>query len=139
MASTAGPNYVLDKTYEVATGNTITGYQIVVGSTSTTCALPSDDASPYLGVAQLDPNEGVTLTAGNTVRVRMAGISKVQAGAAVSAFARVRALGTLGLVDDANPGTAADYFLGIALEAATQLFDIITVDLTSKNTQYFTS
>jgi len=42
-------------------------------------------------------------------------------------------------MDDAAPGSAADYFLGIALEAATALFDIITVDLTSKNTQYFTS
>ena len=138
MASTVGPNYVLDKTYTIASGSTITGYQAVKGSTATTCALATDDASPYLGVAQLDPNEGVTLVAGDTVRVRMLGISKVQAAAAITAFTRVHSVG-LGLMDDAAPGSAADYFLGIALEAATALFDIITVDLTSKNTQYFTS
>jgi hypothetical protein len=111
---------------------------VLVGSAAGTCAVAANDASPYLGVAQLDPNEGVTLTAGDTVRVRMNGISKVQVAAAVTIYTRVRVV-ALGLVDDANPGTAADYFLGIALDAGTNLFDIINVDLTSKNTQYFTS
>lgn len=139
MGSTAvGPNYVLDKTFIVASGNTITGYQAIRGAAAGTCEIATDDSEPYLGVAQLDPNEGVTWTAGEIARVRMLGLSKVQCGAAVTIYTRVHSIG-LGLVDDAAPDTAADYFLGIALEAGSQLFDIITVDLTSKNTQYFTT
>lgn len=133
-----GPNYVLDKTFEIATGYTITGYQAVVGVAAGTCMPASSDGSPYLGVAQLDPNEGVTLVAGDSVRVRMLGISKVQAAAAISVYSMVRVV-ALGLVDDANPGAAGDYWLGLALDAASQLCDIIDVDLTSKNCQYFTS
>ena len=139
MGSTAvGPNYILDKTFEVASGQTITGYQVVKGITAGTCQYAVDDSIPYLGVAQLDPNEGVTLTAGDTVRVRMLGLSKVQAAGAIAVYARVHVIG-LGLVDDGNPGAAADYWLGQAMEAATALYDIVTVDLSLKNTQYFTS
>jgi len=139
MGATAiGPNYILDKTFEVASGYTITGYQALEGVAAGTCMPADGDDAPYLGVSQLDPNEGVTISAGETVRVRMLGLSKVQAAAAVAVYAKVRVV-ALGLVDDANPGTAGDYWLGQAMEAATQLFDIITVDLTLKNTQYFTS
>jgi hypothetical protein len=139
MASTSvGPNYVLDKTFLVASGNTVTGYQAIIGSAAGTCAVATDDASPYLGVAQLDPNEGISLTAGKVVRVRMLGLTKVQVAAAVTVYNRVRVVGQ-GLVDDANPGAAGDYWLGLAMEAGSQLSDIITIDLTNKNTQYFTS
>ena len=141
MASTSvGPNYILDKTFLVATGYTITGYQVVAqGSTAGTCNPPANDASPFLGVAQLDPNEGVTLTAGKTVRVRMMGITKAQAGAAITTNTPVSVLGTLGLVDDITPGTVGDYWVGVALEAASQLGDIITIDLTNKNSRYAAS
>jgi len=139
MASTSvGPNYILDKTFTVATGETITGYQVVRGAAAGTCEVAITDAEPLLGVAQCDPNSDTTYTAGELVRVRMMGLSKVQCAAAVTVYTRVHPIG-LGLVDDADPGTAADYFLGIAMEAGAALFDIITVDLTSKNTQYFTS
>lgn len=139
MGSTAvGPNYVLDKTFLVASGYTITGYQAVEGVAAGTCMPADADDAPYLGVAQLDPNEGITLSAGDVVRVRMLGLTKVQCAAAVTVYNRVRVV-ALGLVDDANPGTAADYWLGLAMEAGSQLFDIITIDLTNKNTQYFTS
>ena len=137
-ATSVGPNYILDKTWLVATGNTITGYQVVRGAAAGTCEIATDDSEPYLGVAQLDPNSDTTYTAGEAVRVRMLGLSKVQVAAAVAVYTRLSVIG-LGLVDDANPGTAADYFLGISMEAGGQVFDIITVDLTSKNTQYFTS
>lgn len=136
--TTVGPNYILDKTFTVATGQTITGYQVVEGVAAGTCQPAADDASPYLGVAQLDPAEGVTLSAGDTVRVRMMGISKVVAGEALAIYTQVRVLAG-GLVDDATPGAAGDYYVGTALEAAAQLSDIITVDLSSKNTQYFAS
>jgi len=139
MGSTAvGPNYLLDKTFLVATGTTITGYQVVRGAAAGTCELATADDEPLLGVAQCDPNSDTTYVAGEAVRVRMMGLSKVQCAAAVTVYTRVHPIG-LGLVDDGNPGTAADYFLGIAMEAGTNLFDVITVDLTSKNTQYFTS
>lgn len=139
MASTSvGPNYVLDKTFTVATGYTITGYQALEGVAAGTCMPADADDAPYLGVAQLDPNEGVTLVAGDTVQVRMLGLTKVQCAAPVAVFARVRVV-ALGLVDDADPGAAGDYWLGLAMEAGDQLFDIITIDLTNKNTQYFTS
>lgn len=137
-ATSVGPNYILDKTFEVATGQTITGYQAVEGVAAGTCQPAADDASPYLGVAQLDPNEGVTLTAGQTVRVRMLGLTKVQVAAAVAIYAQVRVVGQ-GMIDDGAAGAAGDYWLGLSLEAATQLNDIITIDLTNKNTQYFTS
>lgn len=132
MASTSvGPNYVLDKTFELAAGSTITGYQVVRGSAAGTCAVAVTGANMLLGVAQLDPNEGLTLVAGDTVRVRMLGISKVQAAAAVAIYQQIRVVGQ-GLVDDANPGPG-EYFLGQSLSAATQLGDIIEVDLTNKN------
>lgn len=137
-ASTIGPNYVLDKTFLVASGNTITGYQVVTGAGAGQCAIATNDAGPYLGVAQLDPNEGISLTAGKTVRIRMLGISKVQVANAVGLWTQLHVVGQ-GLVDDTTPGVAGDFWLGLALDAATQLSDIITVDLTNKNTQYFTS
>jgi len=132
MASTSiGPNYVLDKTFTLASGNTVTGYQVVQGSAAGTCQVSVTGTSPLLGVAQLDPNEGVTLSAGDVVRVRMLGISKVQSAAAVTIYTNVRPVGQ-GLVDDAAAGPG-EYYLGQALSAATQLFDIIEVDLTNKN------
>jgi len=137
MSSTSvGPNYVLDKTFTVASDNTITGYQALVGSAAGTCAVATNDTSPYLGVAQLDPNEGISLAAGKIVRVRMLGLTKVQVAAAVAIYTQVRVVGQ-GLVDDATPGSAGDFWLGLAMEAGTQLGDIITIDLTNKNTQYF--
>ena len=137
-AGAIGPNYVLDKTFEVSSGQTITGYQAVIGVGVGTCRPAPSDASPYLGVAQLDPNEGITLTAGDVVRVRMLGLTKVQCALAVAIYQQVRVLG-LGLIDDATPGTAGDFWLGLSMEAGSQVFDIITMDLTNKNTQYFTT
>ena len=134
-----GPNYVLDKTFKLATGETITGYQVVYQHTTAgECKVATGPGTPYLGVAQLDPNDGVTLTAGDSVRVRMMGISKVQAAAAVAINGKVAVTG-LGLVDDPAPYGAGSYYLGIALSAATQLYDEIEVDLSNKNSQYFTS
>lgn len=139
MSSTAiGPNYLLDKTFTVASGQTITGYQAVRGAAAGTCEVATDDTEPYLGVAQLDPNEGITLIAGQTVRVRMFGISKVQAAEAVAIYQQVRAEG-LGLVNDGTPSVTGDFWLGLSMEAATALSDIIDVDLSNKNTQYFTT
>lgn len=138
-SGTIGPNYLLDKTFTLASGETITGYQVVYQhSTAGQCKVATTDGTPYLGVAQLDPNDGVTLTAGDSVRVRMMGISKVQAGNAISINGLLAVTGQ-GLVDDATPGTAGDYYLGLALSAATQLFDEIEVDLSNKNSQYFAS
>jgi len=139
VAGSIGPNEVLDKTFKLSSGETITGYQVVRrGDNQGECEVATNDTEPYLGVAQVNPNGGVTLTADDAVRVRMAGISKVQCAAAVAADTKIAVVGQ-GLVDDATPGTAGDYYIGLALEAGAQLIDVITVDLANKNTQYFAS
>ena len=126
---TTGPNSVLDKTFKVATSNTITGWQtVILGTHGGEIALPSAATNLFMGITQVNPNEGVTYTAGKYVTVRMLGISKAVAAEAISSGTRVTTTGVAGAVTD---GTAAgNTGLGIALEEAYATGDVIDVLLT---------
>jgi hypothetical protein len=126
---THGPNAVLDKTFKVASSTTITGWQVVKGGThGGEVTLASANTDIYLGVAQVNPNEGVTYTAGEFVTVRMLGITKAIAAEAISSGTRVTAIGAAGGITDT---TGAGYTgLGIALEEAYSTGDVIDVLLT---------
>jgi len=126
---TSGPNSVLDKTFKVASSNTITGWQVVkLGTNGGEIALSSAATDLHIGIAQVNPNEGVTYTAGKYVTVRMLGISKAVAQGAITSGTRVVTAGAAGAVDDA--GAAGNTGVGIALEQAYAMGEIIDVLLT---------
>jgi len=126
---TTGPNSVLDKTFKVASDNTITGWQLVkLGTHGGEIALSTAATDVHMGICQVNPNEGVTYTAGKYVTVRMLGISKAVALAAITSGTRVVEAGVGGVVDDA--GAAGNTCVGIALEEAYSMGDVIDVLLT---------
>lgn len=123
---------ILDMTFEVATGETITGYQVVKIDDSDSLRYDAKrvkvctDPSGYpVGVAQNDDYN--TLTAGDPVTVRIRGISKVisnthtniSAGDTVSP-------GAAGRVDVAT-ATRETWNLGVAITRGEQLFDELLV------------
>ena len=74
-----------------------------------------------------------TVLAGESLRVRVAGISRAVAGGAITAgqFLQVNASGQLVAITSLNPATTATntYVVGQALTPATALGDIFTVAL----------
>src|SRR5512143_2202591 len=118
-----------DMPFTLASGVTITGYQVVIPNTSPTN--PDDfeikvaDAGTTvpLGVAQVDDN--VSLTAGEVVTVRLGGITKAIAADSFAVGAHLVPTAA-GLVTDTDPATGK-WFVGIALTSAAQLGDEVLV------------
>jgi len=122
----SGPNSVLDKTFKVASGVTITGYQaVMLASKGGEIQLTSATSSLAIGVAQVNPGEGISYTAGRNVPVRLLGISKAVANAVIVSGARVTPTGAYGMVATATTG---NFQVGLALESAWahgQLIDVL--------------
>jgi len=112
-------------TFKVASGQTLTGYQVVKLKDNVTQAdaleieVCTDASERPLGIAQVD--DDTTLTGGDLVTVRMLGVSKAIAGAAIDPRDTVSPGGN-GL---ATTATTTDnyYYLGYALTKASQVFD----------------
>ncbi len=125
-----GPISVLDVSFKVAASNTITGYQVVKasGSNGGEVAIATANTDIPLGIAQVNPNEGVSYGEGKYIPVRIYGISKAVASQAITSGARVSVLGNAGGVDDTSG--AGILVVGIALESARFNGDLINVILT---------
>lgn len=118
-----------DQPFSLASGVTITGYQVVNLNTSPTnpddmeIQVPNDGTAYPLGIAQVDDN--VSLGAGEVVAVRVWGPSKAIAAGAISVGAVVVPT-TNGRVTSTDPSTGK-WKLGIALTSAAQLGDELVV------------
>jgi len=130
VSQISGPNSVLDKTFRVASGQTITGYQAVkLASQGGEIALTSAASDRVIGVTQVDPGEGISYGAGRHVPVRLMGITKVVTrGAVVSGSLVVPVANGYGAVDDG--GSTGNTVVGIALESAWTHGQLINVLLT---------
>lgn len=131
----AGPNYGLDKGFvaDVAIGSSATGpdlatsydyFLFVKGATKDHVVLSAAANDVTLGVCQtrvLAADAGVQVA-----DIRLEGISKVVAGAAVAAFAPV----TSNASGRAITATTGQRQAGVALEAASANGDIIDVFIT---------
>ena len=123
---------ILDLTFTVASGETITGYQVVKLNDDDTVRYDAmqisvcDDASGYpIGVTQNDDYN--TISAGETVTVRLRGVSKVISDTHT----------TISAGDVVSPGNAGrvavaatvshTWNLGRALTRAEQLFDELVI------------
>jgi len=106
------------------------GFADVIQATATT--------QPIFGVNQDEGDQLVlnsatppTVQAGESLRVRIAGLSKMVAGGAVTIgqFLQVNASGQAVAITSLNPATTATntFVIGQALTAATQVGDVITV------------
>lgn len=122
-------NYEKDQTFTLASGESVTGFQVVMMNASPTN--PDDlevkvhsagDLYP-VGVAQYDG--AAALTAGKQVTVRIWGVTKAKAAGAINPGQPVYPTAT-GHVAGGNPSTSR-YWLGCALTKATQLGDEILV------------
>jgi hypothetical protein len=123
-----GPYSVLDMTFKVASGTTITGYQAVkAGTNGGEIAVSTTYSDVVLGITQVNPAMQTTYAAGKYVTVRMLGISKCVAAAAVTSGTRVSSIGG-GAV--AAQATAGAIVAGIALEQSYSTGELIDVLLT---------
>ena len=120
---------VLDMTFTLASGQTLTGHQVVKLKDDVTRAdameieVCTDASERPLGIAQVD--EGSTVSAGEQVTVRLLGVSKAIAGAAFDPRDTVSPGGN-GLVAAATT-TDNYYYLGWALTKTSQAFDEMLV------------
>ena len=112
-------------TFLSAADYSATPYRLVYVSaadTVTRCAVASTPAQRPIGVL----TDNVGSASGDPVSVQMGGIAKVECGAAVAAGAAVT-------TDSAGRGitttTAADFCLGVALEAGSAAGSIIAVSI----------
>jgi hypothetical protein len=128
-----GPNYVLDKGF-ICTGSTAYafGEVLVQGSTNTSCARASATNQLALGVAQEIIDVGKVTTGKATINVRLLGITRVIASAAISRGARVGTTATARAVavTKAATGVQLAESFGIALSPASANGDMIDVLLT---------
>jgi len=123
---------ILDLTFTVATGETITGYQVVYMNDSDLVRYDamevkvSDDPSGYpIGIAQVDDYQ--TVAAGETVTVRLRGVSKAISNTHTNISAGdVCSPGAAGRVDTAAT-TSHTWNLGRAITRSEQLFDELLV------------
>jgi len=121
----AGANYVLDKGFKA--GGAIGKYRAVeLGASEvvTQCNAASD---PALGICQEEVTSG-DATNGRIVDVRIAGISRCIAGAAITIGARV-ATDNAGRVVPAPAAVGLTNQVGIALQAAANAGDHVDVFL----------
>jgi len=132
-----GPNYVLDKGH-LATGSTAyaLGELVVASGDGTRCARATAAGSKVRGVCQ-ETVEVAKVTTGKVVLdVRILGISRVLAGAAVAVEDRVTNDATARAVPVAGTIGSKESF-GVALTAATgpgQYIDVLMTPYASVNT-----
>jgi hypothetical protein len=129
-----GPDHVLDKGFTV-TGSAAYafGEAIVQGSTNTSCARASVANSLVLGVCQENLLDTVKVSTGKpVVDVRILGITRCIAGAAVARGARVTNDANARAVSQARAAAGAQpaNVFGIALSPASANGDFIDVLLT---------
>lgn len=125
-------NSVLDKSFQVATGNTITGWAVVRLISGSGLLEICDEAieatgTGPIGVAQVEFNEGVSKVVNDWCPVRLIGISKVVADAAVGAGKPVKPTQYGRVILNETAGARS---VGITLQAATAQWDEIDVLLT---------
>lgn len=126
-----GPNYVLDKGY-VVQGTALGQFECVKGGTTNTSVTRCDTAAEFvLGVSQELLDAAKVLTGKATADVRILGISRVVASAAIARMAKVTVT-TVGRAVTA--GVAGTNCFGIALTPASANGDWIDVLLTPGNT-----
>jgi hypothetical protein len=126
-----GPNYVLDKGF-VATGSTAyaQGECVNLSGDGTKCARATGAGSLVIGVCQENVDATRVTTGKVVVDVRLLGITRVLAGAAVAVGSRVGNDATCRAVTVAPAAGANAPFFGVALTASTgagQFIDVLLV------------
>jgi|SRR5690606_31602169 len=130
-----GPNYVLDKGYKVEGSSAIKLGEVAVpgtGEQSAVRATSASDTTAPLGVFQEDVDAARVTTGKVVANVRMLGITRAIAGAAITKGARLTN-DTSARVVSVTRAAAGDQpvaVLGIALTAASTAGDHIDVLLT---------
>jgi hypothetical protein len=122
----AGPNYVLDKGYAV--GGAVRQFRFVTLGGSEVVSEAAAAGAQSLGVCQEEVSAD-DATRGRIVDVRLLGISRCIAGAAITIGAPVR-VDNQGRVTALAATTANQNQVGIALQAATAAGDHVDVFLT---------
>jgi hypothetical protein len=126
-----GPNYVLDKGL-LATG--VAAYKlgelVVLSGDGTKCAKAGAAAVGFVGVCYEDIDAAKVTTGKAVIEVRVLGIARVLAGAAVAVNNRVTTDATSRAINQAGAAGSGAPFFGIALTAATaagQYIDVLLV------------
>lgn len=121
----SGPNFILDKGYKCS--GAITQYSPVKLSTDDT-VITCAAGDLALGVCQ-DEISAADATAGRVADIRLMGLTRMVASAAITRSARVIAAGT-GKIVTATAATAKQNQIGIATVSVTTNGDHIDVMLT---------
>jgi hypothetical protein len=132
-----GPNYVLDKGH-VATGSTayVQGELAVASGDGTKCARATGAAAKVRGVVMENVDAAKVTTTKVVINLRMLGIARVLAGAAIAVEDRVTNDATARAVTVSAAIGAKEYF-GVALTAATaagQYIDVLLTPYSNINT-----
>lgn len=127
-----GPNYVLDKGF-VSTGASAYafGEAVVLNGDGTKCARATSAGAQVLGVCQEVLDATRVATGKAVIDIRLLGITRCIAGAAVSVGQKVTNDTSCRAVAGGGAGTPS---FGIALTAATAAGQMIDVLLTPGNT-----
>jgi hypothetical protein len=121
----AGANFILDKGYILEGSTAYTAFRFVAaGATDTSVTSTIAAGALALGVIQEDVDAAKVATGKVAADVRILGISKVTAGAAVTLWAEV-VTDTSGRA--VNAATSTHRVLGRALQSAAAAGDIIDV------------
>jgi hypothetical protein len=132
-----GPNFVLDKGFR-ATGATAYAFGecVVLTTDGTTVARATSANARCIGIVQDDAEVAKVTTGKLNVSVRLLGISRVLAGAAVAINDRVAVDTTARVVTKVQTagGAQPTPVIGTALTAATAAGDFIDVLLTPGDT-----
>lgn len=124
----AGPNYVLDKGF--VAGGAITQYRgVVLSATAESVTQASSAGVQALGIAQDTVISSADATNSRVADVRILGISRCIAGAAITTERRM-VLDNQGRVVPAAATTAKQNQVGIALQTASAAGDHVDVLLT---------
>jgi len=122
-----GMNFVLDKGFQTQTALT-KFFCVKYGTADQTCTAVTGTTDLVLGVVQEDAT-AADVTRGRIVDVRLMGIARCVAGAAITRGARV-IVGATGKVLTLAGGTANQNVVGIAMTTVTTDLDHIDVLLT---------
>jgi hypothetical protein len=121
----AGPNYVLDKGYILEGSSAYSRFRFVAaGATDQSVTSTIAAGALALGVIQEEVDAAKVATGKVTADIRILGISRVTAGAAVTLWAEVTTDASGRAI---NAATATHRVLGRALQSAAALGDEIDV------------
>jgi hypothetical protein len=123
-----GPNFVLDKGFLAETA-VPQFYCVKVGTVSQSCTIATASGDFILGVAQ-EACDATDAGLGRIINVRLLGISRCVAQAAISRGARVRAHSSGKVTGLAGAAGTSENVVGIAMTASAADLDHIDVLLT---------